>query len=389
MRFQTHLAVLLASLAAAQLLPAAAPLDASARRDESGFAVDVFVSGRDGYDTYRIPAVIRAANGDLLAFCEGRRNSASDTGDIDLLMKRSSDGGHSWSAQQVIWDDGGNTCGNPCPVLDETTGTLWLFSTRNLGGDKEPAIHAHQAAGTRTVWVLSSQDQGATWTAPVDVTATTKDPSWGWYATGPGNGIQVRTGAHAGRLVIPCDHGYVAPASGKRDSGAHAVYSDDHGRTWKLGGVIRPAANECQVVELPDGEGTLLMNIRSGRGVNHRLESFSHDGGETWSDPKPSDSLIEPVCQGSIIRHPSTLSPDGVVLLFSNPADEKKRIRMTVRVSADRGRTWQALRELTAGPSAYSSLVSLGDAGAGCLFEQGENRPYERLRYTRFLVQPR
>lgn len=112
---------------------------------------DVFVSGQDGYHTYRIPSVIRAANGTLLAFCEGRKNSGSDTGDIDLMLKRSTDGGRTWGAAEVIWDDAANTCGNPCPVLDETTGTLWLLLTHNLGTDREREIAARTAKGTRTV----------------------------------------------------------------------------------------------------------------------------------------------------------------------------------------------------------------------------------------------
>jgi sialidase-1 len=167
---------------------------------------DVFVSGHDGYHTYRIPAVIRAKNGTLLAFCEGRKSAGSDSGDIDLLLKRSTDDGRTWSAQQVVWDDAANTCGNPCPVLDETTGTLWLLLTHNLGTDRERDIAARTAKGTRTVWVASSRDHGLKWTKPVDITSATKDPSWTWYATGPGVGIQIKSGPHAGRLVIPCDH---------------------------------------------------------------------------------------------------------------------------------------------------------------------------------------
>src|SRR5690606_25614430 len=114
------------------------------------------------------------------------------------------------------------------------------------------------------------------------------------------------SGAHAGRLVIPCDHSYAAHATGQRTSGSHAIYSDDHGATWKLGGVIRPGANECQVVELPGRPGVLLMNMRSRRGVNRRLESLSTDGGQTWTEPTPSATLIEPVCQASIVRHGSS-----------------------------------------------------------------------------------
>ena len=337
---------------------------------------DVFVSGQDGYHTYRIPAVIRAANGNLLAFAEGRKAAGGDAGDIDILFKRSTDAGRTWSAQQVVWDDADNTCGNPCPVLDTATGTLWLLLTHNLGTDRERAIAARTAQGTRTVWVANSKDHGATWTKPVQITSTTKDPSWTWYATGPGVGIQIKHGPHAGRLVIPCDHNYDDPVEKKHLSGSHTIYSDDHGQSWKLGGLIRSKVNECQVAELFDGRGTLLMDMRSNQGRNLRAQSTSTDGGVTWTAPGDAAPLVEPVCQASLIRHEPNL------LLFSNPA-AKTRIRLTVRASADDGRTWRDVTILHAGPSAYSSLVSLDATTAGCLYERGEKKPYEKITFAR------
>jgi sialidase-1 len=339
--------------------------------------VDVFTSGQDGYHTYRIPAVVKAANGTLLAFCEGRKEAGGDSGNIDLLLKRSTDGGRTWSGTQVVWDDAGNTCGNPCPVLDESTGTLWLLLTHNLGVDRERDIAARTAKGTRTVWVAHSLDHGTTWTKPVEITSTTKDPSWTWYATGPGVGIQIKNGAHKGRLVIPCDHNYDDEETKKHLSGSHAIYSDDHGKTWKLGGVIRPKVNECQVAELFDGRGTLLMNMRSNHGRNVRAHATSPDGGATWSALADAEPLIEPVCQASLIRH-----EPGKLLLFSNPA-AKTRIQLTVRASADDGKTWRDLAVLHAGPSAYSSLVSLSADEAGCFYERGEKRPYEKITFAR------
>ena len=349
---------------------------ASATPDQT----DVFVSGQDGYHTYRIPAVIKAADGSLLAFCEGRKSAGGDSGNIDLLEKRSTDGGRTWSAQQVVWDDADNTCGNPCPVLDESTGTLFLFSTHNLGTDHEKQIAARTAQGTRTVWLLSSTDHGATWTKPVEITSTTKKPEWTWYATGPGVGIQIKDGAHKGRLVIPCDHNYDDEVEKKHLSGSHAIYSDDHGKTWQLGAPIKPKVNECQVAELFDGRGTLVMNMRSNTGRNVRAQATSADGGATWTAPADAPPLIEPVCQASIVRHDAAK-----LLLFSNPA-AKTRTNLTVRASADDGKTWRDVAVLQSGPSAYSCLVALGADEAGCFYERGEKRPYEKITFARFSV---
>ena len=342
--------------------------------------VDVFTSGQEGYHTYRIPAVLRAANGTLLAFCEGRKSGGGDSGDIDLLLKRSTDGGRTWGPTQVVWNDAENTCGNPCPVLDESTGTVWLLLTHNLGVDREREIAARTAKGTRTVWVAHSRDHGATWTKPVEITAATKDPGWTWYATGPGVGIQIKHGPHRGRLVIPCDHNYDDATEKKHLSGSHAIYSDDQGRTWKLGSAIHPRVNECQVAELFDERGTLLMNMRSNHGRNVRAQATSTDGGVTWTPPTDAPPLIEPVCQASLLRHEQAR-----LLLFSNPA-AKTRVQLTVRASADNAKSWRDVAVLHAGPSAYSCLVELGPDLAGCLYERGEKRAYEQITFARFPV---
>ena len=189
---------------------------------------DVFVSGEGAYHTYRIPALIVTTNRTLLAFCEGRKNGRGDGGDIDLLLKRSTNGGVGWSDAQVIWDDGINTCGNPCPVVDEETGTVWLLMTHNLGGDQETQIKRGLVRQSRSVWISHSVDDGRTWSKPEEITKSVKPPSWKWYATGPGVGIQLKHGPHKGRLVIPCDH-----SEEGMEHAAHVIYSDDHGETWQ------------------------------------------------------------------------------------------------------------------------------------------------------------
>ncbi len=344
---------------------------------------DVFVSGVDGYDTYRIPSVIKAPSGALLAFCEGRRDGVGDSGNIDLLLKRSDDGGGSWSRHLVVWDDELNTCGNPCAVVDQATGTIWLLLTRNLGVDRESQIIAGESRGTRTVWITFSTDDGRSWEAPREITGSVKRPSWTWYATGPGVGIQLERGAYPGRLVVPCDH----IEAGTERYFSHVIYSDDHGLTWRLGGSSPvDQVNECQLVELSDGR--LMLNMRNyDPARTRRAVCFSDDGGETWSGFTHDATLIEPICQASLVRYDWPNGGEADRLLFSNPASTEARVDMTVRLSVDGGATWPIARRLRTGPAAYSCLTVLADGRAGCLYESGAEHPYERITFAHFDLQ--
>ena len=210
----------------------------------------LFKSGEAGYTCFRIPALVKAANGSLIAFCEARKNGCSDTGDIDMVMKISEDAGESWSELRVIWDDGNNVCGNPAPVVDSETGQIHLLATWNNGNDKESQIIEGTSIEGREVFHLVSNDHGASWSKPHNISSTVKLPDWTWYATGPVHGIQLKQEPYKGRLVIPCDH--IEKESKKYYS--HIIYSDDHGVSWKLGGTTpEDQVNECTVVELNSG----------------------------------------------------------------------------------------------------------------------------------------
>ncbi len=343
---------------------------------------DVFVSGNDGYHTYRIPAVVTTKGGALLAFCEGRANTRSDSGDIDMLAKRSTDGGKSWSRQQLIWSDGTNTCGNPAPVVDQETGIVWLLITWNDGADKENAIGYRKARDTRRVFIVQSTDEGMTWSKPKEITSSAKRSDWGWYATGPVNGIQLTRGAHRGRLVIPANHSSLSTST-QVVTRSHVIFSDDHGQTWQIGGIEDEKTNESTLVEMADG--SLLHNMRSYQGKNRRAVARSQDGGLTWSKVTLDETLIEPVCQASILRYswPEATKPG--IVLFSNPASTKRE-KLTIRLSYDDGATWPVSRMLHAGASAYSCLVVLPDRTVGCLYESGEKNPYEKIVLARFPV---
>lgn len=322
---------------------------------------DVFESGRDGYHTFRIPALIVAKNGDLLAFCEGRKSSRADHGDVDLVMRRSRDAGKTWGPVRLIHEEGGDaqvTIGNPCPVVDSATGDILLPFTRD----------------NNDVFVMRSHDHGATWEAAKRITKQVKKPNWTWYATGPGTGIQLVDGNHAGRLIIPCDHRVDSIQDRRASSRSHVIYSDDHGQSWSVGGVTEHRMNECAVAELPGGE--LLLNMRSNRGLNRRAVSRSTDGGLTWTAAKNSSHLIEPVCQASLIRLRHDHSK---ALAFCNPASEKRE-KMTLRLSFDHGKTWPRALELFTGSSAYSSLAELNTGAIGVLFERSS---YSRISFLR------
>lgn len=339
----------------------------------------VFQAGEGGRHTYRIPALIASPRGTLLAFAEGRKTGAGDTGDIDLLLRRSTDGGRSWGPVQTIWDDGPHTCGNPCPVLDRTTGTLWLLMTWNRGDDHEPRIIAGESRDTRRVFVSHSTDDGGNWSAPREITADVKPPHWTWYATGPGAGIQMEQGAHRGRLVIPCDH----IEAGTRHYDAHVIFSDDQGRTWNLGGSTpRHQVNECEVAEIAGGR--LLLNMRNYDPTEpRRQQAVSGDGGRTWVDQRHVPEMPDPVCQASLRRLSWPAGDRPGVLLFSNPAGGRRE-RLTLRASFDDGRTWPVSRVLDPRPAAYSCLAVLPDGGVGILYEAGDRSPYEGLHFARF-----
>lgn len=338
-----------------------------------------FISGQDGYHTYRIPALIATQTGALLAFCEGRLNDSHDTGRIDLLLKRSEDGGFTWSEQQLVWSDGANTCGNPCPVVDARTGTIWLLLTWNLATDRERDIVDGTSEDTRRVFVTHSRDDGHTWAPAREITRDVKLPDWSWYATGPGVGVQLRHEPYRGRLVVPCDHKVQGDALRYH---SHVIYSDDGGASWQPGGISDDGANECQVIERSDG--SLLLNMRRAQSVDEpvRFRAVSEDGGATWSASQPEPELVDPRCQGSIVTYDA--DADAPLVLFSNVANATERRTLVVRLSWDDGETWPVARPLHAGPAAYSCLCPLPDGDVACLYEAGTASPYEGLHFARF-----
>ena len=340
---------------------------------------DLFISGEGGYTRYRIPALAVSTQGTVLAFCEARKFTGADSDQIDLFLRRSFDNGETFEEVQVVATQEDWVCGNPAPVVDRDTGTIWLLLCKNRKDGPEGMICEGKAP--RTVWVTSSTDDGASWAEPREITPVVKPSEWSWYATGPVHGIQLTSG----RLVIPCDHIVLKDYKRSDPYYSHILYSDDHGETWEIGGSPDEGTNESTVVEMADG--WLYLNCRNKyqlpEGGNFRAIAWSGDGGESFSPVVHDAALPEPICQASVCRFTDETQHGRNRVLFSNPAS-RTRDHMTVRLSYDECRTWPVAKELHAGPAAYSDLCVAPDMNICCLYERGAGGAYETITFARF-----
>jgi sialidase-1 len=341
---------------------------------------ELFVSGEGGYKRYRIPALAVSTRNTILAFCEARKYTGADSDQIDMFLRRSTDHGRTFGPVQVIATQPDWVCGNPAPVVDRDTGTIWLLFCRNLRDGDETMICEGKAP--RTVWVTHSTDDGLTWAEPTEITAAVKPAGWSWYATGPCHGIQLSTG----RLLIPCDHIVFENYSRQDPYYSHVLYSDDHGETWQVGGIADEGTNESAAFEAIDG--SLCLNCRNKYrlpgGGNYRAVTWSRDGGRSFSPIVHDAALPEPICQASMIRLPEEKGHGRHRALFCNPAALDGRHHLTVRLSYDECRTWPVSRVIHEGPAAYSDLCVTADGHICCFYERGREGPYETITLARF-----
>ncbi|WP_406630219.1 exo-alpha-sialidase [Amycolatopsis sp. WGS_07] len=350
-----------------------------------------------GYACFRIPAIVRSTHGTLLAFAEGRKDNCGDTGDIDLVLKRSTDGGTTWSPLQVVNRGGGDTHGNPVPIVDAKTGRIVLITTYNKGRTDDKGC---DVPCPRTPHSQYSTDDGRTWSAPVDISAQAKLPAWdSWYASGPVHGIQLQRGQHAGRLVFGVN-AERSDGTNSVENYAGLIYSDDSGSTWHVGAVdnyLHPVGgtftqkpSEVSVVELPDGTIYAGGREQSGTDIGNRDYALSRDGGQTFAQRFTTiPDLVTPMVQGSLLRLDR---PGGKRILFASPADTDRRRWMTIRSSYDDGRTWETAEQgtrVTTDWSGYSDLVQLSgpqdrNAKIGLLYEGGPVDARDEIRFARF-----
>ncbi len=334
--------------------------------------IDLFRAGENGYLTGRIPVLTRTHDGILLAAWEARRGDANgnagDWNDIDVIMRRSEDGGYTWEPSSVLADGGILPAHNTNLVVD-AEGTVHLVFFINYAY----AFHA------------ISKDGGRTFGQPRDITGVFRefhaDYLWNVIAAGPGHGVVTRKG----RIILP-----VWLSNGgrhHRPSVTTAIYSDDCGRTWQRSEIIPPKLanmNETTGIELEDG--SILFNIRSEDRAHRRAVSRSPDGAKNWSPPSLDNALKEPICMGNLLRlnfpDPETDAPGRVI--FCNPDNEtysgkygpswnsnKDRTNLTLKMSFDDCRTWPVSRVIDAGIAGYCDLAYDGGGTIFVLYEKG------------------
>jgi len=324
----------------------------------------VFEPQEGVYASIRIPALIITTKGTLLAFAEGRVGTASDWSEMDLLLRRSTDDGKTWEPNKIIAPRSGKSpTSNATPILSKD-GTIHLLYQRDYA----------------RAYYTQSTDDGVTWSAPVDITATFEafrpEYNWNVLAPGPGHAIQLKNG----RLIVPVWLAASEKLTPKRNhypSCVATIYSDDLGKTWKRGAIVANNSltikdpNESMVVALEDGR--VMLSIRSPSEIRRKAVAYSPDGISNWSEITFDDELYEPICMSSIINVSTKSNSDKSRLLFINPdtRDNPKppRMNLTAKLSYDEGQRWTVQKVINPGASGYSDVAIGADGTIYCLYE--------------------
>lgn len=350
--------------------------------------IDLFRAGEEGYALYRIPGIVVTARGTVLAYCEARRTGKSDWDTIDLMLRRSTDGGRTWSPRRKLADVPGPKTKNPVALAKNLASAEDVTYNNPVAiAGRDGAVHFLFCLEYARCFYQRSDDDGVTWSPPREITsafdAFRSEYDWKVLATGPGHGIPLR----GGRLLVPVWLSTGTGGHAHRPSVTSVIYSDDHGATWQRGEIAVPDTpewifpNETVAVELADGR--VMLNVRSESKANRRLVTTSADGATGWSRPRFDEALLEPICMGSLVRLSALPEATRNRLLFVNPhnlsrADGKEapgskgdRKNVSLKLSYDEGETWPVNKVLEPGFSGYSDLAVLSDGTALCFYERG------------------
>lgn len=370
---------------------------------------NLFEERTGGFVSYRIPGIVVTARGTVLAYCEARKNSGADWGEIEIHLRRSTDGGRTFSPAIQLAHRGPRLPRHPVALAhksgkpdEQTVNNPVAIAAR------DGTVHFVYCVEYQRAFYQRSTDDGLTWSDPVEITAAFEPlrAAWSWktIATGPGHGIELRSG----RLVVPI-WAALARTSPHGEGVGATIVSDDAGHTWRAGEIavpndaLTPGTSETTVAELSDGR--VVLHARTRAKPNRKVVVTSPDGATRWSKPTFADALLEPVCMSALLAYPK-LGDNRSRLLFSNPdtlepehgktsakpGDRRARRDLTVKLSYDDGATWPVARVLEPGPSAYSDLAVLPDGTLLCFYESGRGSaepgkrpwPYAYLTLARF-----
>lgn len=383
------------------IIAVAAIVSFSSAADPDLEKIDLFESGDHGYQRFHIPGIVVTAKGTVLAWCEARKRDGNDWDDIDILLRRSTDEGKTWSEAKKIVQVDGPKKKNPFALqLSHTDPNTVTYNNPVLIADRDGTVHMLFCLEYMRCFYQRSSDDGITWSKPVEITDAfegfRKNYDWKVLATGPNHSIQLQNG----RLIVPVWLSTGTGGNAHRPSVTATIYSDDGGETWQAGDIAIPNTdtfinpNESVAVQLNDGR--VMLNTRSESKAHRRLVVTSPNGATNWSEPKFQEDLVEPICMGGIVRY----SHGGEnVLLFTNPdnleggrggepAPGKSRARknVTVCISRDEGKTWPTKRSIEPGWSAYSDIAVTKSGTILCFYGRGEKASFsgDKLTMARF-----
>jgi sialidase-1 len=356
---------------------AATLLQASEARLEK---IDLWTGGEGGYKMYRIPGLVVTKKGTVLAYAEARRFSGNDWDSIDIVLRRSTDGGRAFSPQSVIAHVSGDIHRNPVAMeRKQAKPTDITYNNPVAIADRNGTVHFLFCLEYMRVFYMRSTDDGKTFSSPVEITpafaAFRSDYDWRVVATGPGHGIQLRNG----RLIVPIWLALGTGGNGHHPSVAATVYSDDHGQTWHRGAIAVPSTpdfpdpNETTAAQLPDGR--VMLNVRTEAPQNRRTVVISPDGATNWSAPRLQEDLPDPICFASLLAVGRNLffsNPENLTRVDGKDRPNKDRRNLTIHFSNNGGAAWPVKRTIAPGVAGYSDLASLPDRTILCLYETGD-----------------